>query len=268
MGRFLPLLLACSALTGCLVRPGTRPRLSSEAAVASQFNHRGMVQNERGVLQLGGRVDLETKLRGDLSAEVFGNVDLRNDTGDAWFPDGHAGKFTEVELKLWYTHRIGQLFVSGGIAPYLLPNGTEFFATPAGSERGETKELFVNVETEIARFVPSLTIHYDYDEAEGFYVETGVERGFPINHKLRAEARLRGGYSDEDHSLWTYGLDESGFADLGLSGSVFYLFDAATEFRFTVATSTIVDSGLDEWFDLIGIESDNIWASIGILWTY
>lgn len=267
MARAL-VVVVCVVLSGCVVRPGTQPRVAGEATLLTQFMHRGMVQNERGSFQTGGRIDMETKLGGDLSFSAIGNMDLKNDTGDAWFPDGHAGRFTSVELQAWYTRRVGRLFFSAGIAPYLLPNGTEFIATAAGSERGETKELFVSVEAQLRNYVPSFTIHYDFDEAEGFYVETGVARNFPINRRLRAEARVHGSYSDEDHSLWTYGLDESGFADFGASGALFFLWDESTEVRFSMATSTIVDSGLDEWFDLVGIDSDNIWFSLGILWSY
>ena len=41
-------------------------------------------------------------------------MELRNDTGGAWFPDGHAGRFTQIEFQGSYIKQFGPVTVTTG----------------------------------------------------------------------------------------------------------------------------------------------------------
>ncbi|MGE3164522.1 MAG: hypothetical protein AB7O52_06435 [Planctomycetota bacterium] len=251
-------------LVGCLVPKGSIPTYDLSVVAATQYNHRGMVQVDADVVQGEMRVSLPTVDGGNLMLSTFGNLNLHDGIGDSWFPDGKSGKFTEVDLGLAYFRDLGPVAITGGVLAYVLPDGREF---PNGI-RGSTTELFGNVEGELLGFVPSLTLHYDGDEVDGVYVETGVRRPFELSDKLSADVAVNLGYSDKKQSDWNYGLDRAGLADLRGELKVFYAWNDTTTFMAGIAGATILDDELRDWFDLLGIESDNLWGFIGVLWTF
>ncbi len=265
----LPLpLLALSLLTGCLiVPPDARPQVGASAALASQYNFRGMTNVDAAVLQTDVVVDMPTKVEtGFITFRGFANWDLEDDVGDAWFPDDHAGEPSQIDMHLAYSETYRGVDITAGVVSYALQNPDDF---PFAGERGETKELFVSASRPMAlELVPTLALHYDFDEVEDFYANAAITRDFPIDEKFVADAGLSLGYSGDEQSEWTYGLEESGLADLQAKAGVSYLHDANTTFRLQLAGSTIVDDDLRDWFDLIGIDADTIWASLGVAWAY
>lgn len=260
----LLLALAPLSLASCIVDPGPRPTVDLELDALSQYNFRGQVFSDEPVIQSGARVGLATKDGGNLVVDYFGNTETREDNGNAWLPDGHAGKFSNVELQAAYSRRVGDFDITGGLTSYILPNGLEF---PNG-ERGETVELFVSASTEVAGVVPSLVVHYDIDEVEDVYATVGVGKTLSLAEKLSLELNGQLAYSGEDASLWTYGIDVSGISDARVSAELNYDWDANTLLRAGINGSRIVDSELRDWFDILSIEQDNVWANIGITWLF
>ncbi|MEM7263213.1 MAG: hypothetical protein AAF488_14580 [Planctomycetota bacterium] len=256
-------LVAALSLSGCILPEEVTPLVGSSFAVATQYNHRGMVQNEKGVAQGSLRVDVPVRGDGNLRIETWANMDLGNDTGDAWMPNGHGGKVTEVDLMAAYSRRIGAIGATLGVVSYILPNGLEF---PNG-ERGTTTEWFLSIVGEILGVTTEAELHYDWDEVDGYYAKVGARKGFK-REKLGAEIGAHLSYSDDDHSDWTYGLSESGFADVRATGKVTYDFDDRTTFYGELGLSTIIDSELRDWFDLIGIEENNVWLELGVNWRF
>lgn len=268
MHRALWLIVPIPFLTGCLVVPeGGAPAVQFDADLASQYNFRGIPNNARGVLQADMVVSLPTKrATGNLDAKVWGNLDLSDDVGDAWFPEGHAGEFSQVDFHLVYSDSVKGFDLAIGLVDYLLQNPDDF---PFATERGETKEVFVQAARLVAwDLYPFLAVHYDYDEVEGFYLNGGISRAFPLREKWVLETTVALGYSDEDQSDWNYGVMESGLADLRATGAVSYQFDRHATLRASVNGSSILDDDIQDWFDQIGVDSDNFWASIGVTWAY
>lgn len=251
-------------LSGCFVVEGAAPAVDASTLYLSQFNHRGMVQVDGDVAQGEMRVSLPTIDDGTLTALAFANVNLRDDIGDSWFPQNKSGKPTEIDLGLSYSRGVGPVDLTVGFLTYALPDGREF---PNGV-RGTTTEIFSTIAGELFGFLPSLTIHYDGDEIDGFYVNAGVKRPFEFGDRFALEVGASLGYSDDDQSDWSYGIDTGGLADLQGKAQLFYTFNDNTTFTGGVAGSTIIDSDIERWFDVIGIESDNVWAFLGILWAF
>ena len=267
--RALAAVLLASALSGCFVTPTQESPVLVDltADYLTQKNFRGMVQNEKGAALGSMEVNLPLKDQGELAIGSEASMDLHNDTGDAWFPDGHAGEVTESELTAKYSNEWGGFDWTFGIDNYNLMNGAEFAAGTAFGARGPTTELFLSV-SHAGFVVPALSIHYDIDEVEDVYVRGSVGKVFALSEAWSLDAEIGLGWSGEDMSLWNYGLAESGFADLGASLQLAYALSDRTTLRALVAGSTIVDSTLSDWFDLIGIDSDNLWAGLGATWSF
>lgn len=257
-----------SLLGGCIVPKGSTPSLGYDIDAATAFVRRGMVQNERGVLQGTVRTSLPTKDEGSIGLDVFGNMDLSNDVGDAWFPGGSAGRFSETDVTASYGRTIDRFDVTVGVTSYNVPKGNLF---PNG-ERGSTTELFVSVGTDVGGFYPALVAHYDYDEIDGLYVTGEVSKSFEVAEKLTATGTVLLGYSDADQSFWNYGVPSgqggSGFADLVGTARLEYAWDEHTRLRFLLGASTIVDDDIRDWFDLIGIDDTVVWAAVGASWDF
>jgi len=257
-------------LASCAVIPeGSVPEVALSTDLSTQYNFRGIPNNERGVLQASTDVILPTKVEtGELTFKAWANLDLSNSTGDAWFPDGHAGEPSQIDLHASYSETYRGFDVAFGIVSYALQNPDDFVLSVTG-ERGETKEFFASASRPIAYgLVPSITMHWDFDEVRGVYLNAALFREFPIRDKWVADTTLSLGYSDESQSDWNYGVEETGLADLRLRGGISYFLDRHTTIRSSLVFSTIIDSDLQEWFDLIGVDSDNIWFTLGATWSY
>ena len=248
-------------LTSCIIPDDAQPGVGVGVGVVSRHMHRGMVQNERGGAQTHVDIDLPTKAlpglqEGRVDLSIWGNADLSDDTGDSWFPDGHEGRFTEIRGRAAYTQQVGPVALQGGVFTYVLPNGPEF---PFG-ERGQTSEIFLTASGEVLGAVPSFSFRYDFDEAESIYLLAALSESFPINDLFQVRARGWTSYSGEGMSFWNYGLRQDGLADLGGELALDYFFDDRTTFEVKLGGSTLLDGGLRNWFNVLGIDSDNIWV--------
>lgn len=232
--------------------------------LADKYVHRGMPQNRVGVAQ--GTFEATVPLRwGDsLTIGTFANLDLSSSTGSAWMPGGHAGRVSEFDLIATYAHSFGDVDVAAGLQNYTPPYGESF---PNGP-REQTNELFVHVGAELLGARPELQIRKDVDQAEGTYLQLGVSEDFPLGGAWTLVLGSHLGWSSKSQSGWNYGLRTSGFADLQGSARVLYAVDKFTTVGVSLNASTMVDSGLSDWFDLIGVEEDNLWVTVFVDWRF
>jgi hypothetical protein len=138
--RVAGLLGVCSVIAAsCIVPEDANPRVAISADLATKFVHRGMTNVDKPVVQPRMAVELPTESGDRMHFVAGGTIELSNDTGDAWFPDGHAGRFTQIDLFADYEKQLGDVFtVRAGIFSYNFPNGLEFL----NGERGSTTEVF------------------------------------------------------------------------------------------------------------------------------
>ena len=254
----------------CIVPDDAKPQVGAGAQVATRFVQRGMTLVDAPVLQPKLAVGLPTRGDGRLGLDVDGNVDLRNDTGDAWFPDGHAGRFTLIETVASWQRQVGAAAVQVGVHNYTLPNGLEFVTgSPAGTERGSTSEVFAIASFDVLEATPYVALHYDFDEVRGGYYRGGIREGIPLGGawSLALDGSL--GYASEAQAAWMYGTTGlAGLADLRGEAVVNWQYDVRTALRAGMHGSLIVDNGIDDWFAEIGIDSDPIWFTLGVAWSF
>ncbi len=260
-----------SLATSCYIVPeGSAPQVSLSTAAASQFVFRGMTNVDGAVAQTEGVITLPTQVdEGTLSIRGWANWDLVNDTGDAWFPDGHGGEVSQYDTAISYSETYRGYVITSGLVAYALQNGDDFDRAPDG-ERGETKEFFINVERETYwDLVPAFRVHYDFDEVDGVYLNMSVRRMFEIDDELSIDSQVSLGYADDAQADWLYGLESGGVADLVIGAGLNYLFDAHTDFRFGLNYSTMIDSDIADWMEQdISIDPDTAWADLRVTWSY
>lgn len=270
VGSFV-LVAFCAA--GCIVPKDAKPDVALGATFATKFVFRGMTLVDNPVIQpkLGVAIPVVTGDRITVQGEA--SMDLRNDTGGAWFPDGHAGRFTQIDFDVGYQKTLGDVTFVGGVHSYNLPNGLEF---PNG-ERGSTSEVYLVATAEVLEANPYLEIHYDFDEVRGGYYRGGIREDIPLTSEMVEGTKrpkwllaLDGslGYVSEAQGSWMYGLGEAGFADLRGEMVVKYAYDARTQISAGVHGSLIVDNTIDSWFSDLRIDDDPIWFTLGVAWAF
>jgi hypothetical protein len=254
----------------CIVPDDAKPQVGAGAQVATRFVQRGMTLVDAPVLQPKLAVALPTHAAGTLGLDIDANMDLRNDTGDAWFPDGHAGRFTQIETVAAWQRQFGPAALRVGVHNYALPNGVEFrTGSPAASERGGTSEAFAIASFDVLEATPYVALHYDFDEVRGGYYRGGIREGIPLGGawSLALDGSL--GYASEAQAAWMYGTTGlAGLADLRGEAVVNWQYDVRTALRAGMHGSLIVDNGIDDWFAEIGIDSDPIWFTLGVAWSF
>lgn len=252
-------------LSACAVVPDdAKPEAQFGLEAADKFVLRGMPQNRNGVLQGSLDVTLPTKWGDSITVGTFANMDLHDNTGRAWYPDEHAGRITEMEFAGTYAHSFGPVDMAAGVHNYNVPDGESF---PNGP-RSSTNELFAHFAGDVLGARPELQVRYDFDQGEGVYVRFGLGEEFQISERWKIDAQGYLGYTSRGQALWNYGIRESGFSDVLGRLAIEYALDPHATLGLHVSASSIIDSGIETWFDQIGIPTNNTWAGLFVRWAY
>lgn len=259
------LCLVSASATSCFVPKDTQPSVGLGTTFLTKFVHRGMTQVDRPVLAPRMQIAMPTTWGDRIGVTARGFLELSDSTGDAWFPDGHSGRFTEIDFIAQYERQLNDTFnVRAGVFNYNLPNGLEF---PNG-ERGATSEVFVQVSANVLEATPYFRWNYDFDEVRAPYYRAGLQEGFELAEDWSLTLDGSIGYVTSAQGSWLYGLDVAGMADLRGSATVNYRYDERTTLSGSVEGSMIVDSEIDDWFTLLNIDDDPIWFTLGVNWTF
>jgi hypothetical protein len=262
-----PLCLVLLTTTSCIVPEDGKPEVNLATTFATKFVHRGMTMVDNPVLQPRLAVGLPTVHGDRIGIVAEGNMDLRNDTGGAWFPDGHAGRFSQIEAVVSYTRSFGDITLQGGVHNYNLPNGLEF----ANGERGATSEVFLLASANVLEATPYLGLNYDFDEVRGGYYRAGVTEDFVLDENWQIVVDGSLGYVSEAQAAWLYGLGESGLADLRGTVALNWRCDPRTTLSASVNGSAMMNATLDRWFDQVapqGVDDDPIWFTFAVRWVF
>ncbi len=253
----LPFLAMALAITSCNAVQGPAA-VDLTGAVLTQYNFRGVPQNEEGAVQADVNVALPTSSEGTLELNVWTNWDGHNDTGPAVLPDGNGGKMSEIDLVGGWSKDFESVSFSTGLISYNFPNNVG----------GSTTEVYAGFGWDVFDLSPSVTLYWDFDSVDGAYLNGSISRGFELSEDTSAELGLGLGFTDGDHALAYYGVDESGLADLLVSASVSHAYDENTTLGGFLSVSSIIDSDLEEALDAAKFDSENVWLGASIGWSF
>lgn len=128
--------------------------------------------------------------------------------------DGDKGDFTENDYTLNYSRQAAGAVLNAGIIHYAFPNTS----APA------TSELYAGV-TGGGALSPSLTVNWDFDEADGIYAALGVSGRLPGpsgTGDLQFTGRL--GFSTGSYNGYWFGVRSAAISDVYIGVSAGYQF--------------------------------------------
>ena len=228
--------------------------------VVSQYNFRGVVQNEKPVVQPYGSVRVPLGPDSGVGAAVWANADIYDDTGDSTFPDGNGQSFSEIDTSLTYFQHAGGVEYAIGAVNYAYPTNSR--ATPSQTD------AYATAEWEASGWGNAFAAYYSLNDFGGLYLRADFSRGWKINQRTRFDLGLGVGYSDSDNSLFYYGVAADGLADVSLTGSLGYSFDKRTSGAFYVTAIQVTESDLEDSLEAQGLEAGNIIAGVSMSWAY
>jgi len=225
--RFISVAAACGVLlvsSAPVFADGLPVSFGANAAFNSKYIWRGFNVNDDPVFQ----PDVWLSYKG-LTLDVWGNMDL-TDIHD------NEGEFNEIDYTVDYSWDWNKLGFSAGAIHYEFPN-TAF---------DSTSEVYgaVGYDTILS---PTLTVYYDFDEADGFYGTFGLSHSFEVPKVIdgvSASLDLSGevGFASANWNDFYYGADHTAFDNLLVTAA----FPVAIGGHVTVGPSVSYSTTLDD----------------------
>ena len=237
---------------------GPASSTSANLALATQYWFRGVPQSEEPVGQADATITVPLRNGDSLAFTTWGNGQLSNSTGDAAFPDSTGGEFTEIDVTGTYARKIGAATVFGGVISYNFPN-----VGPSTQELmgGVT---FGSADQEISH---TLTLFYDYDLADDFYLTYGVGHVEALDDRFTLAISGLVGFMGEGQSELYFGVDHSGLSDVSVTGLLNYQHDEFTTMYAKLTAVAVPDSALREAEEDRDFRASTVVLMIGVGWS-
>ncbi len=208
MKKFFYLAIAVFCISGIRLTDSLAAEASFNTNVNSAYVWRGITFNDGIVVQPSLDVT-----KGGFGFNVWGNLDI--DDYDNTLDDG---EFSEVDLTLSYGFDIKSVSISFGYIEYLFPE------IPTRSGALGTREVYGSISVEpFTGFTTGVTVYYDFDEVEDYYVSLNIGYSRELVDKLSMDIGFTAGIAGEDFSE-TYGGTDDGFYDYNISLGLGYAF--------------------------------------------
>jgi len=227
--------------------------VDAEVTFISQYIWRGMVLNEDISLQ-----PTMTVAKSGFSFNVWGQMDLTDFGKDECHYtddcDSRAWQFTEIDFVLDYTHSFDKFTAGIGIIFYEFPNW---------DHADDTHEVYLSMAYDCL-LQPALTIYYDFDEVDAFYVNMAV------GHKFSIDLSSSLGFGDSDFNEFNFGEDSSALVDFNFGVAVPYKITDDITITPILMFSSIVDSDNRDSVDDRDCcdKTDNVYGGITLAYSF
>ena len=216
--------------------------VSVGADAVSDYVWRGQVRNDDGALQPWGCVEYS-----GFTLDVWGSMDLDDQPNDAQW------EFTEVDLAASYAIPIAGYMLDVGAVYYNYPN----------SDAESTFEIFGTFTFSEVMFSPFVSLYYDLDEIEGFYLQVGGSYGQELE-TLDWNFGLSLAAGSSDYNEGYYGVDDFALNDLTAKVTVTFPFSEAFSASAFVSGSWLLDDDVKD-----AVEDDSTFAfGAGVKYTF
>lgn len=198
LGKGLALCVGIAALAGS---PAQAATAEYGFDFASAYVWRGLTVVDGAVWQPSFTLAHDS----GFSFNTWGNLDLDS-------VNGNEGEFTEVDLTAAYAFPTeGTTGIEVGIIEYLFPN--------TGGTNNATTELYVGLSWDVIT-APFITLYYDIDEIEDYYVDFGLGFGGDFTDSASWELGVSAAWAGEDFARLYAGGVDSGFFNGNITFSV------------------------------------------------
>jgi len=205
----------------------------------SAYVWRGLTYNKGLVLQPW--MDVTTPF--GLNFNVWANFDI-----DDYDDTLEENEFSEVDLTISYSRKVGPIELSVGAVKYVLTGDAD-----------STGEIYVLASGEIVDgFSAKAGVYYDFDELEGFYGSLGLCYGRNVFESLLLEGSLTVGMADSDFSEG----GNSGFHEICLAVLAEYTILEGL----TLSGSLSLTDSLDE--DVLPDQDVHVFGGVGVSYAF
>jgi len=228
MLKTLKTLAATAVILGSIGAASANELFSTELSIdmLSKYVWRGQLLTDEPVFQAG-----LTLSRGGWSANIWGSFDITdiNEDNQTW-------RLQEVDYTLSYGFTaMDGLDLEAGVIHYTFP-GTSF---------DSTTEVYGSATLSNIPLSPSLSVFYDVDEVEGFYVVAGIGHDFAVTDQLSLGISAALGWGDKDYNDGYFGLKRNAFNDASVTVSVDYTVNDHFSIGAYLTYSSMIDSKID-----------------------
>ena len=167
--------------------------ISASLDYCTDYVWRGLVINDRPVLQPSLTASQEITNAGTFSLNFWGNYDLTD-------ANGTKNRLSEIDYTASYSSSSGPFGLEVGIIHYTFP----------ATEDSATTEAYIRTacELEVVPLAFSLAVFYDFDEIEGFYFLGKIESSITPGPKSRLDLSFSAGYGDYSYVQGYFGWGE------------------------------------------------------------
>lgn len=223
-----PYSLTLCVITGMILTGVSRAaEVEAELGAYSAYVWRGLIVNHDPVMQPSLTVNA-----GGFSFNVWGNFDLTDQ--DKEFD---AMQFSEIDLTVAYAWESESAWLETGVVNFMFPNWP--------STGSDTSELFFTAGLD-GRLEPWITLNYDFDQIEGFYLNLGIGHTVELGEKTEITLMATYGYGDSSYNSGYFEVDEAGAVDLVLGVSIAHSINDSTGITGTIGRMQLLDSSLKE----------------------
>ncbi len=274
MRSTLTLCLLTLGLPSCIIAPGAIPFVGSNLGGVSQYNFRGVPYDEKGALQSDVTIGFPTTREdGTLAFNAFGNMALSNSNDGGLSGNGNSRELTRADYTLSYSEPLPDFDLVVGVTHYTYPSiggrANPGYSMGYGSGYGEgTTQLFTSVSVDKWDLYPTIEVFLDVDVSPGFYVNAHIERIFDWKPETWFETRLNLALAEGGYAEQYYGKEKTSLADLGIAGIIKHEFDQNTILSAGLHASSLIDDDYRDRLDAVGVDTTNVWISVGAGWSW
>ncbi len=244
-------LVATGALLGLMpsMQAGEKITLETSVDWLSHYVWRGMLLTDEPVLQPSVTVSM-----GDLSLNVWGNIDTTdiNEAGEDDF------RLQEVDYSLSYA-----------MSPMEGVDLEAGFLWYTYSSCESTGEVYGGVTFPCMILSPSLTAYYDVDEADGWYLNAGVEHAFAMTERLSLILSGGLGWGTNNYHEYYYGeRAHSSESDMLVQATLEYAMTDYLTLRAYTGYTELLDGDVERLGRQAYGDSDVLFGGLGMSFTF
>ncbi|MEI6217699.1 MAG: hypothetical protein WCP86_02255, partial [bacterium] len=226
----------------------------------SAYVWRGQLLNDELVLQ-----PAITVTRGDLSISTWGSLNLTDRV------TANAVDFSELDVTVSYSHRFGDLSITGGFIEYVFPNSTLVTTAEDGTATGtaypSTRELFVSVSAPDCVVVPSISLFRDIGEVNGSYVLAGLSWTRALADTVSLTVAGSAAYADASYNNIYFGVNKTALNDCNLGVSVSWKPLSNLTVTPMIQVTILPDADIKDAASSLYKGDNSTWGGIKVSWS-
>ncbi len=197
---------------------------STDLSFLSGYVWRGQVINDEAVFQPSF-----TMGKNGFAINTWGNANLTDVAGT-------SQELTELDLTLSYSKTVGNVALSGGYIEYTFPNTTF----------SGTREVFASAGLPNLLIVPTLSVNYDFDAADGAYANFGLAYSHGLSDKVTLGLFASIGAATSDYNSFYFGVNDTALNDVNAGATLGIAVTKALTITPAVQYTTLVDNKIKD----------------------